>query len=67
MLTKTERNIVEMIRRAKSVKIIINEGDKGQVTLTETESKGRSISRLAHEVAIAFQYHWNALHAKEES
>lgn len=62
MLNKTERNLVEMIRRGRRIKIIVDEGSKGQLTIDSRNTNG-DVIRLAHEVAIAWQYFLN--NAKE--
>ena len=63
MLSKTDRNIVEMIRRGRNIKIIVDEGSRNQLTL-ESKSRNGDVVRLAHEVAIAFQSYLN--NAKEK-
>jgi len=65
MLDKIERNIIESIRRGRSIKVIVDEGSKSQLTIDSRNCKG-DVVRLAHEVAIAFQYYWNNAKAKKE-
>lgn len=51
-----------MIRRGRRIKIIVDEGSKGQLTIDSRNTNG-DVIRLAHEVAIAWQYFLN--NAKE--
>jgi len=58
MLSNADRILVERIRRAKSIKIVINEDSDDQTTLA-ARPRIKDIRKLAHEVAIAWQDYLN--------
>lgn len=58
MLSKTDRTLVERIRQARTIKIIVNENYDDEVTI-EAKHQVKGISRLAHETAIAWQNYLN--------
>lgn len=58
MLNNVTRNLVESVRRAETITIYVNEGMRGEVTITMKQDI-KDIRRLRHEIALAVQDYFN--------
>ena len=65
MLDGVERKFVEVVRHARKIKVVVNEGSSDELRLTFDEAK-YDIRKLTHDVALAIQDYLNKAKRKRQ-